>query len=260
MDTLRFALLLSFLGFAPSLLADWYQVEVIVFQHVNVQTDGEFWDENPGLPDREGSIQLIEAGGAEAAVPANSGEPERVPYQALPDSRYRLDGIEQVLGLSREYRPVLHVAWQQPGTGSERSRAVHLERLKIEQPVHNAPVPAPSEPGVAGPVYVVPESLLEGTLRLRVSRFLHVDVDMAFFPETVPAPPVVQPSAGAEGGVPQPNQSADYVRLRQSRKILLNELHYFDHPLFGIIVQVSRLQLPEASGDHEDRINPAPRI
>ena len=35
---------------------------------------------------------------------------------------------------------------------------------------------------------------------------------------------------------------ADYARLTESRRVRLNEIHYFDHPLFGLIVQVSLLK------------------
>lgn len=243
---MRFFLLLSLLGFAPSLLADWYQVEVILFQHLNADTDGEFWSENPGLPDREGSIQLIEPG--ETAAAEETAPPSRVPYQALSTAHYRLNGVEGALRLAREYRPLLHVAWQQPGQGADRSRAVHLERLRSQdaQTVDRGR-PAPGGGGYPSN-FVVPDPLLEGTVRLRISRFLHVDVDMAFFPERAAAPAPAQTPAAGDGAAELERQSADYVRLRQSRKIKLNELHYFDHPLFGVIVQVSRLQFPEARG------------
>ena len=33
--------------------------------------------------------------------------------------------------------------------------------------------------------------------------------------------------------------------MRESRKIKLNELNYFDHPLFGVILQVSRMETNE---------------
>ena len=31
------------------------------------------------------------------------------------------------------------------------------------------------------------------------------------------------------------------IGLKESRKIKLNEIHYFDNPLYGVILQVSRL-------------------
>ena len=47
------------LGQALPVSAAWYQVEVIVFSQLNPNTDGEIWYENPGLPERSESIELI---------------------------------------------------------------------------------------------------------------------------------------------------------------------------------------------------------
>ena len=40
-------------------VASWYQVEVIVFEHLRPDLGGEVWFENPGLPSRADSINLI---------------------------------------------------------------------------------------------------------------------------------------------------------------------------------------------------------
>ena len=32
------------------------------------------------------------------------------------------------------------------------------------------------------------------------------------------------------------------LRLKEKRRLKLNEKHYFDHPKFGILLQVSRLE------------------
>ena len=43
----------------------------------------------------------------------------------------------------------------------------------------------------------------------------------------------------------QVKDSIESVRLTESRRIKLNELHFFDHPLFGVILQVSRYETEE---------------
>jgi len=32
-----------------------------------------------------------------------------------------------------------------------------------------------------------------------------------------------------------------YAQMKETRRIKLNELHYFDHPLFGVLMRVTRL-------------------
>jgi hypothetical protein len=36
-------------------------------------------------------------------------------------------------------------------------------------------------------------------------------------------------------------------RLTESRRMRSRELHYFDHPLFGVMVEVRPVELPEAA-------------
>ena len=55
-----------------------------------------------------------------------------------------------------------------------------------------------------------------------VGKYLHVDLDFVYYHEGQP------------------------VRLKESRRVKLRETHYFDHPLFGIIVELSPYALPEA--------------
>jgi hypothetical protein len=197
--------------------AAWYQVEVIVFEAINPDVDGEVWGEGAGLPDTAYTTNLV-AGSPDPA--AGSG---LVPYLALDAASFRLDGVLRTLKLTREYRPLLHVAWQQPGEGPVADRSVHLLQLRD----------GAATPAADSGLLEASDPIIDGTMQLRVGRFLHVALDIAYFPrpagtaETSPGAPIGQP-----------------VRMRERRKVLLNDLNYFDHPLFGVLVQVSRLQPP----------------
>ncbi len=239
--------------------AAWYQAEVIVFERILPDFDGELWYENPGLPDRSNSIELIaeladaDENKAEVKIarPQDSqvlqNKAELIPYLQLAMDRLKLDGVERVLKLSREYRPLLHLAWQQPGFDSNSARAVHLQKFEdieelttaealVQEPDDLAALSNEQTTEEEG--YQVQDLIFDGTIRLRSSKFLHVDIDMAYFPE----------SLSSEGPLQDADESlfvqqqADYVRLQESRKIKLNEIHYFDHPSFGVILRVSRLK------------------
>lgn len=186
-------------SFVHSLNAAWYQVEVIIFENLSPQTDGEIWYENPGLPDRSNSIKLISELADEEQQSSEEQEPEEsvllkkkaelVPYLQLPEENLRLKGVERVLKLSREYRPLTHLAWQQPGLSSANARPVHLQQFE-EPDTQTTEENADKEPDDIYALqnsadsltneYQVEEAIFEGTLRLRSSRFLHVDLDFAF--------------------------------------------------------------------------------
>lgn len=195
----------------------WYQVEVIVFQYLHPNPDGELLADSPALPDTDGAIGLT-ASGIDGA-----GASPFAAYRLVSPSRYRLGGVNQSLRSSHDYRPLLHVAWEQPGSGEGPSRLVHLEQLSGSGSADAGATDVAADPSVLAPATA---RIVDGTVRVRSGRFLHVDVDMAYWP-------------GSAASDPQP---AGSVRLRGTRKIKLNELHYLDHPLFGVLIEVSRLR------------------
>ncbi len=236
--------------------AAWYQVEVIVFEYISPSSDGELWDENPGLPDRSDSIELITelADNDEDTkdIIKTTGNDiqdklgiraELIPFLQSTEDKLRLDGVQRVLELSREYRPIFHVAWQQPGLTIDNARSVHLQKfIEIENSATDEvedPDALKSEPMLPEVIVQIPELVFDGTIRLRSSTFLHVDVDVAYFPEFLSK----ERPLDSKDDNSLIQQQADYVRLQDSRKIRLNEINYFDHPLFGVILRVSRLTI-----------------
>lgn len=196
-------LCLSLLLVAPHARAE-YQVEVVVFAHAAADSDGEQWVEDAGLPDRGGYAALGAAaeGGGLSVTP-------------LPAASQRLNGVVAALRKSGRYRTLFHASWMHPESG--RVRGVFISQ--------------PAEVAAAAEIL--------GGVRIRVTRFLHADVDMAYFP---PAPA---------------DEAAQHVRLQESRKIRLNEVHYFDHPLFGVLLQVSRVGAEETESAQADGTVPA---
>ena len=240
----------------------WYQVEVIVFDYTSPDLDGELWFENPGLPQRNDAIDLLAAIPAVLKpVPNGINQPlpvpqpqdsaqdqdntpkNLVPYQALPEDKFRLRDDYRRLQLSSAYRPLLHVAWQQPGLDAAHVRQVHLEKLASgATTTTSSDNTAVADAGTAGPVpYVPPNPIVDGLVRLRSTDLLYVDIDFAYFPANFRKILESQADNAETPNNKRVNLNADYVRLTDSRKIRLNELNYFDHPLFGIILQVSRI-------------------
>ena len=86
--------------------------------------------------------------------------------------------------------------------------------------------------------------LLDGTVRLHRGRHLHLEFDLLYSPAPVPA--TVEPAAVGLEPL-EPEEAAVEIRsyrLREKRRIETNELHYFDHPIFAVIAQVTPWELP----------------
>lgn len=91
-----------------------------------------------------------------------------------------------------------------------------------------------------------PAGDLDGTVVFYMSRFLHVDVDLLLKDEseqktdTASAAVTVQPIAvsASSTGASISNQELAY-RIDESRRIRSNQMNYFDHPKFGVLVLIT---------------------
>ncbi|RKZ49657.1 MAG: hypothetical protein DRQ58_01425 [Gammaproteobacteria bacterium] len=190
--------------------AKWYQVEMVVFEHLVTDNSGELWDTD-GLPDYSASVELVTKTHGSSA------------FKRLPASRYKLGGVNKNLKLSSDYRPVYHVAWQQPELTKSRAKKVHIKN---------------------------PEAKINGTINLRGGHLLHLDVDLSYFVDltTESVTSYTEENISVAGEDVEEIEideeiimSGTYAQMKETRRIKLNELHYFDHPLFGVIMRVTRL-------------------
>ena len=204
--THRIIILLALALASFTVRAAGYHVELVIFENLRPATDGEISQITRASPDYSGALEL--------------GDEAGNPFRLLSSGLYKLGGIYNQLKASGRYRPFLHMAWQQPALYGDSARSVRIVK---------------TEPGAT----VNPEDILvriDGMVRVRASQFLHADVDMLYFPDALPQSDL-HPAVAVGSIVTVPS---GYSRLRESRRMKLNELHYFDHPLFGMIMHISR--------------------
>ncbi len=236
-----------FISWSIGAHAVWYQVELIVFENLYPQSDGEVWHKTPDLIELDDTVILKSIRNAISGVSEENNTSDEdiqlLPYTILPDENYRMNGIYRVLRLSREYRPLYHVSWQQPGLDGNQAKSVHLQTNDVAN-LYELTMPATLVTDPMPVNFYEPVNLsLDGTLRIRSNLYLYLDLDMVLFRQ----PPLQESDYIEEISVPElPSlqvpeiEPVEYVRLFETRRIKLNELHYFDHPMFGVIVQVSR--------------------
>ncbi|MCH8845378.1 MAG: hypothetical protein IIC11_01405 [Proteobacteria bacterium] len=190
------------LVFSSHVFAKWYQVEMIVFEHLIPDSSGELWNAG-NVPDYSNAIELV------------TGPDGSNAFKMLPSSRHKLGGVNKVLKLSSEYRPVYHVAWQQPELRKSRAKKVHIKN---------------------------PEARINGTVNLRGGHLLHLDLDISYFIDLYTESVTSFTEEGSEEVVMEDIiMTGTYAQMKETRRIKLNELHYFDHPLFGVLMRVTRL-------------------
>jgi Peptidoglycan-binding protein, CsiV len=223
MNLIKTLIVVTFLIISQSALAEsWYQVEVIIFDRLYPNLDGEKWqDEEYKIRDNMVELEPESAEGF-------------LPYKILNASRNRLGGIYRVLKLSSEYRPLYHVSWQQEATERRESRYVHIQKLD-GNPV--TPVANTTEEPEFLEELMSPDRIVDGSIRIRSGFFLHADIDLSYFKQLTAEHKVIRSSEESF----QSGFNKTVIKLKETRKIKLNEIHYFDHPMYGVILQVSRL-------------------
>ena len=212
-----------------------YTVEVIIFRYAqDVSTGSEVFppDEPPvALPPEEDGIAFTDTPSQLAeAMPEPLPDTELV---LLDVADYQLDDIRDRMRRLDVYEPVMHFGWTQATWPEEQTEPV---------PLHRFARPPPD---------------LDGDITLYLSRFLHLVVDLK-----LEAPKVrtfntdEQERLGDTRTVGEllgelNAQAPVYYRLREDRILKNGELRYFDHPKFGVLAKVTRVEEEEAGDVNE---------
>ena len=165
-------------------------------------------------------------------------KPQPLAFQRLESDAKALKDAYQHLRRIDRYRPLFHEVWQQPLQSRRQSPAIL----------------------VTGGEQYGSHYELEGTVNIAVERYLHIDTDLwlhNFLPNfgqqstyQVPELPTNRQSDFLNEDVyspfsliiDEPYRVSRTVTLRQSRRMRSGEIHYFDHPLMGVIVLVTPLE------------------
>jgi len=181
---------------------------------------------DPGL---QGSIAAEESLGSLDPPQSESlaEEPAEEPFQFRFLSREEL-GLTEAFGRLENldaYTVLAHGGWVQAGLPEDGAHPFDLSLLGVLNPV--------------------------GTVQLHLSRFLHVTVALDYQARNATAPP---PLLSTYSDVLEEISLPAEYELRATRRTRSGELHYFDHPAFGVLVIV-RPQ-PEDPGESGEPLNP----
>lgn len=261
----------------------WYQVELFVFASTDLNAgDNERWPEQPALkypapiahlhlPISEQAASDEELFSDAATTPAAVTDDVTVVQQgesadkttdllpAAPDNfllldaeHFQLKPTVQRISQQKDYRPLTHLVWQQ--LIKPKNEAEHIV--------------------ITGGDQFDDHYELEGTIQLSVERYLHIETDLwlssfvvnsGLFSDlwhTLPGRPIdtrhslvatqIDPLQDSfnnslyDGLFAVRNQQYQVERtvvLRQHRRMRSGELHYIDHPLFGLLIKITPIDV-----------------
>ena len=216
-----------------------YTVEIIVFKYAQDVSGGSeiFLGENITIDETPLQEDLEN-------LDALPPEPEK-PGQPLPDielillqkNDYQLNDIKEMLRRVDAYEPIMHFGWTQATWPDEETEALPIYR------------------------FARPPAGLDGSLKLYLSRYLHLVVDLQ-----LDAPGVTSMShdeveqvgdiqaVGDLLGYANDQRKRGPVRYHiEENRILKNgELRYYDHPKFGVLAKVTRVEQEEEDPEESE--------
>lgn len=232
----RLALLLCLTASATAVHAgSLYRIDLIVFRHLHPQTHETFLQQSGPQPNPEAYLL--------SAVP----DEQQATYPlAGPDNFILTETLRRLRG-SANYRPLWSGSW----TMALSSRRPLQFKLAPDSLTDN-------------------DVSLSGNLSVTLSRYLHLDADLALtrwkpgaapaaaqdapFQPVVAGTPASQPVAWTPWGLGAERFMANHFsvdsvyRLQKKQRSSRDKLYYLDHPYFGILYRFTRVSSPGAEG------------
>jgi len=252
----------------------WYEFELIIYaNHGAAQSSDEQWSNNPGQPSRLNTTPLLYKTVAEreaealylemsqlpepqeatidaiALEPTEIAQEERldeeslmpnqeavieeeafelpIAFQQLPDELLQLtENYNSLMATNGRLEPLVHMAWRQQVEPPESAKTLYLV-LPTDEAEQTPGLPDQSE---------LPQ--LEGSIKISVKRYLHIDIDMVLRRLATPA-------AIDDGALTTLSPHYQAYRMQMHRRMRSKELHYLDHPVMGILIIARRYEIPQ---------------
>lgn len=204
-----------------------YKIEVLLFTNNDTEAfHSEKWPLKTEQPELE------------QAIPVFDGEP-RSGFRALSDASMTLQQVKQLLENSDRFDVIKHIVWRQPGLSEKNALSVVVHGGKDFSTEYPERLQSRWEVAEDGSVVEVPgpERLdqLDGTIKVVLSRYLHVYTDLVL------RKPVVFERLNEETQEVTRTPVLFDVSVREHRRMRSRELHYIDHPMLGMLVQITPL-------------------
>jgi len=246
-----------FLLLANNSFADdmrYYDVEIVVIENLSEQARAsEIWPLQVNMVQAENTVQLGEPVLSEW-LPQDKEIDLKLSYKKLPSKNYHLTEEVEKISESKTHRVIFHTAWRQPGLDKNQALPIHFIKevapLVIEEEItetqFNNQIEQDREASLLAAKEPAP-SILEGILRVTLSRYLHLEAELTFknkLPDVIKSDNPFSVLDNEQERTELEKQGVIHLKQKR-RRIRSNELHYVDHPVLGILINITRYELPE---------------
>jgi hypothetical protein len=196
-----------------------YTVEIIVFKYAEDVSSGSEVFLGDKIEFDEDELEIL------ALRPFRSvGDFKPLPdieFVLLEEEDYQLTEALGRLQRLDAYEPIMHFGWTQATWPEEQTEPLSLYR------------------------FATPPADLHGSLTLYLSRYLHLVVDLQL------DNPVASP---LDYSTIQPQRGPVRYIINENRILKNGELRYYDHPKFGVLAKVTRVEEEEEEDPEESEL------
>lgn len=257
------ALVLSVASLSLQAETRWFEVELLVFErNANLQEMKELLSSEQASVNTQNSISILKAGKSNTCneqvclseqnptvISGSTFDSQGNNFRYLGSSGLQLSAQRKRLAGHANFKPVLHMAWRMPVYGPQQSKPLHLfagENFAFKYPSQGLEANAD-------------KWAIDGNFKIYLNHFLYVDSQLVIRKEMTQE--IIQPQQTVEvindeNGVQiaSPNLPLNdtppavikqkvlkEILFDQNRRLRSEEIHYLDHPLMGIIVQIRKI-------------------
>lgn len=130
-----------------------YDVELVIFRHLASNATDEVWGLEASTGER---LTIPEDDASPFEAPSSTSGTATQSFPPLPASKFKLTAMEDALRRSRNYQPLAHIGWTQPGFARNAAPFIPVSSLV---------------PGASG---------LTGQIALSRGRYLHLTLDLTY--------------------------------------------------------------------------------
>ncbi len=196
--------------------------------------------------------------------------PQEQPFQLLPDDALTLTELVETLTDSVKYVPILNIAWRQPVASKEAAQAIYihsnLEQITLTTtPDLSSINTLMAPPSLSNtPMLLIAQNeanipstketslkTLAGTIKIHLGRYLHLEADLLYRSQIEPLK-----NNTFFMNFDEIKQPQTLFRMHQKRRLRSGELHYFDHPMFGLLVKIIPYALPKPEIELKENSEP----
>lgn len=206
-----------------------YQIEVIIYSQLTPESmASEYW--TPALPDSVSALKRTIS-----LSPATDTPLEDYPtLTELPETSWLMRDDAERLQKQLSANIIYHEAWRETRAELDRNPpAIIISNQPAPAPTTNSEIDSDLEPTPA-PSYDTTHTRLDGWLKLRLNRYFDAHFHLA----------IAEPSKKVSHYLPSKHSNCAhqdwcYFTLNAKRRTRSNVMNYVDHPLYGILYQIT---------------------